>query len=160
MPSADEPTSPPDPDGPAAGLVNVLFDVWLVSRSTTALIDAVVRPSGLDADEFAVYSVLASGDGMTPSELAHWMSAPPTTVSSYVKRFERRKHVRRFANPGDGRSYRVQLTAAGRRAHQAAGELFAPVAEQVTEQIGNDATATHRQLRDLHEIITSLDGGT
>ncbi len=49
---------------------NVLFDIWLVSRATIALVDEVVWPSGLDADEFGVYSVLASGDGLTPTELA------------------------------------------------------------------------------------------
>ena len=51
-----------------ARLGNVPLDVWLVSRATTALINDAVKASGLNADEFAVYSVLASTDGMTPSE--------------------------------------------------------------------------------------------
>ena len=97
-------------------LDNVLFDVWLVSRATTALLDEALRGSGLDSDEFAVYSVLASTEHMTPTELARWMSAPPTTVSSYVKRFEQRGHIVRTPNPDDGRSYRLSLTPAGRRA--------------------------------------------
>ena len=111
---AEPVTTATDPAlGLEPGLGNVLFDVWLVSRATTALLDDVLRASGLDADEFAVYSVLASGDGMTPTELAHWMAAPPTTVSSYVKRFETRGHVRRVPNPEDRRSYRLQLTVVG-----------------------------------------------
>lgn len=140
-------------------LGNVLFDVWLVSRATTALVDDAVRASGLNADEFAVYSVLASTDGMTPTELAHWMAAPPTTVSSYVKRFERRGHVRRVPNPGDGRSYRLQLTADGRAAHLAAGELFLPVLEEVTRRVGRGVPDTHRRLRDLHQIVAAYPGG-
>jgi DNA-binding MarR family transcriptional regulator len=158
---ADEMAQPrdptvPEPDEPVvldARLDNVLFDVWLVSRATTALIDEAVHASGLTADEFAVYSVLASTDGMTPTELAHWMSAPATTVSSYVKRFERRGHVQRLPNPDDGRSYRVQLTVAGRRVHAAAGELFRPVLDEVTRRLGDDAAATHRRLRALHDAI-------
>lgn len=157
MSAGNTQTGESEREGSPEGLANLLFDVWLVSRSTTALIDEVVRPSGLDADEFAVYSVLSSGDGMTPSELSHWMSAPPTTVSSYVKRFERRGHVRRIANLGDGRSYRVKLTAAGRRAHQAAGDLFAPVAELVSGRIGDETAGTHRRLQALHEVISSLN---
>ena len=157
MSGSSGPSSAAEPAELDEGLGNVLFDVWLVSRATTALIDAVVRPSGLDADEFAIYSVLTSRDGMTPSELAHWMAAPATTVSSYVKRFERRGHVRRVANPGDGRSYRVKLTAAGQRAHHSAGELFAPVVQQVTERVGDKAADTHHRLRALHEVIDSLD---
>jgi DNA-binding MarR family transcriptional regulator len=134
------------------GLGNVLFDVWLVSRATTALVDDAVLASGLDADEFAIYSVLSSGDGMTPTELAHWMSAPATTVSSYVKRFERRGHVRRDPNPDDGRSYRVALTVAGRRVHAEAGELFRPLLDEVTRRLGGDVRETHRRLQALHDV--------
>lgn len=148
--AAEQPAPELDP-----GLDNLLFDVWLVSRATTALIDDAVKASGLDADEFAVYSVLASTQGMTPTELAHWMAAPPTTVSSYVKRFERRGHVTREPHPDDGRSYRVQLTAAGRAAHLAAGELFLPVLREVTQRVGRETTQTHRRLRALHAIIST-----
>lgn len=141
-----------------ARLGNVLFDVWLVSRATTAVIDDAVRESGLDADEFAIYSVLASTDGMTPTELAHWMAAPATTVSSYVKRFERRGHVRRVPHPDDRRSHRVQLTAAGRGAHRAAGELFQPVLDEVTRRVGRGVADTHRRLRALHDAVSALGG--
>jgi len=58
----------------------VLFDVWLVSRAVTGLLDRALEPSGLSADEFGVYSVLTSSDSMTPGELARWMSAPPHRV--------------------------------------------------------------------------------
>jgi DNA-binding MarR family transcriptional regulator len=112
----------------------VLFDVWLDSRATHALIDDAVHASGLDADEFAIYSVLASTDEMTPTDLARWMSAPATTVSSYV---------RRDPNPDDGRSYRVALTVAGRRVHAEAGELFGPVLDEITRRLGDDVLETH-----------------
>lgn len=138
------------------GLSNVLFDVWLVSRATTALLDEALRPCGLDADEFAVYSVLSSGDGMTPSDLAQWMSAPATTVSSYVKRFEARGHVRRAPHPDDGRSYLVQLTDAGRRVHREAGEHFTPLLEEVNRAGATDMYETSRRLRDLHGVIDSF----
>lgn len=134
------------------GLGNVLFDVWLLSRATNALIDEALKPSGLDADEFAVYSVLASPDPTTPTELARWMAAPSTTVSSYVKRFEKRGHAKRVTNPSDGRSYRIELTAAGREAHRHAGELFLPILGDVTERLG-DTADSHERLRALHRII-------
>ena len=101
-------TGPIPPEG-----TNVLFDVWLVSRATFAVLDAALAPSGLTADEFAIYSVLTSTDWMTPSELARWMAAPLTSMSSYIKRFESRGHIIRVAHPDDGRSYRLRLTAAG-----------------------------------------------
>src|SRR5918993_4711862 len=125
-------------------LDNVLFDVWLVSRATTALLDEALRGSGLDSDEFAIYSVLASTEHMTPTELARWMSAPPTTVSSYVKRLEQRDHIVKTPNPDDGRSYRLSLTPAGRSAHRIAGALFLPILDTVRDRIGDEASDTHR----------------
>ena len=138
------------------GLSNVLFDVWLASRAVHSVIDNAIASSGLDADEFAIYSVLAAGSTMTPSELADWMAAPPTTVSSYIKRFERRGHVRRVPNPEDGRSYRVELTKDGHRAHQAAGARYQPLLDDVTDQLGPDADDTRQRLLELRRIIDAL----
>lgn len=144
-----------DPVGPLdPRLGNVLFDVWLVSRAATAAITQAVQKAGLDADEFAVYSVLASTDGMTPTELAHWMAAPATTVSSYIKRFAARGHVERVRNEHDLRSFVVRLTDAGRDVHQAAGAHFLPVLGQVNEQLGPQLADTHLRLRSLHAALT------
>lgn len=152
-------TSPPGKAGTGSapeldpGLGNVLFDVWLVSRAATAVIDDAVAAAGLDADEFAIYSVLASSDQVTPTELAHWMAAPPTTVSSYVKRFVARGHVERVPHPDDGRSYRLRLTDEGRATHLAAGQQFAPVLAEVVTRLGRGADDTHRRLRRLREAL-------
>lgn len=138
------------------GIGNVLFDTWLVSRAVHALIDGVIKPTGLDADEFAIYSVLSRGDGMTPSELSHWMSAPATTVSSYVKRFEKRGHVDRVPSVEDRRSYRLTLTTEGRATHRAAGELFRPTLADVDEALGKQGPNVHRQLLELRRIIDAV----
>jgi DNA-binding MarR family transcriptional regulator len=89
--------------------VDVTFMVWLTSRATSDLVGSVLAPAGLDGDEFAIYSVLMAAPSITPTELARWMAAPPTTVSSYVKRFESRGHVEREPNPLDRRSFRIKL---------------------------------------------------
>src|SRR4051812_24061141 len=81
--------------------VDVTFMVWLTSRATADLLDSALAPTGLDSDEYAIYSVLTAARSITPTELARWMAAPPTTVSSYVKRFEARGHVEREPNPAD-----------------------------------------------------------
>lgn len=145
------------PGAPLGGDTNVLFDVWLVSRATTGALDAALEPAGLTADEFAIYSVLRSPSAMTPSELARWMCAPLTTVSSYVKRLEGRGHVTREKHPDDGRSYVLRLTPAGRRAHRAAGARFAPVLERVVAELGSEEPAVRRALAALHR---SLEPGT
>jgi DNA-binding MarR family transcriptional regulator len=136
-------------------LGNVLFDVWLVSRAATARITEALREAGLDADEFAIYSILASTNGMTPTELAHWMAAPATTVSSYVKRFTRRGHVEQVDNESDRRSYLIRLTNAGRAVHQAAGLLFLPLLDEVNRRLGPQLPDTHTRLGGLHQALTA-----
>jgi DNA-binding MarR family transcriptional regulator len=145
----------PVDDVPDEG-TNVLFDVWLVSRAVTGLLDVALAPSGLTADEFGIYSVLTSKESMTPSELARWMSAPPTSVSSYVKRLEGRGHLRRKRNPDDGRSFVLSLTAAGRKAHQAAGEQFLPVLAQVEEALGRRQPSVRDALADLRVALDDV----
>lgn len=115
---------------------NVLFALWSVGRATTELLDVLLAPAGLDADEFAMYSLLLARDRVTPTELARWACAPATTVSSYVKRFERRGHVERVPHPTDGRSYSIRLTITGRATHLAAAERFLPAVQAVDAALG------------------------
>jgi len=132
---------------------NVLFDVWLVMRATVGTLDEALAPTGLTADEFGVYSVLTAAETMTPTELARWMSAPPTTVSSYVKRFEARGHVARERNPADGRSFVLRLTREGRAAHRKAGAAFLPVLARVVEALGSREPEVRRALAALRESL-------
>jgi DNA-binding MarR family transcriptional regulator len=133
--------------------VDVLFLVWLTARATSDLLDSALAPSGLTGDEYAIYSVLAAGPSITPTELARWMAAPLTTVSSYVKRFQARGHVTREPNPDDRRSYRIRLTPAGRRTHRTAATLFALVRAHVTTALGPDHEQVHGTLLSLRAVL-------
>ena len=141
----------PTPEIPGT---NVLFDAWLVSRAANAQLDEALVSSGLTADEFAVYSVL-SHEPLTPTELAVWMSAPLTTVSSYVKRFEARGHVTRLPNADDRRSYRLTLTEDGATVHQRAGERFLPGLRAVEAALGGETAAVRRALASLRAALES-----
>jgi DNA-binding MarR family transcriptional regulator len=136
--------------------VDVTFMVWLTSRATSDLVGSVLAPAGLDGDEFAIYSVLMAAPSITPTELARWMAAPPTTVSSYVKRFESRGHVEREPNPLDRRSYRIKLTPAGRRAHKAAAKLFTPVRARVEEGLGSRSDEVREALLLLRSVLDDI----
>src|ERR687886_7692 len=136
--------------------VDPLFLVWLVARATEDLMDAVLRPAGVTGDEFALYSVLAASPGITPSELSRWMAAPATSVSSYVKRLEARGHLVRKPHPSDRRSYRIHLTAAGRRTHRAASALFGPVRARVIEELAARDVRVEDSLLLLREVVDGL----
>ena len=136
--------------------VDVTFLVWLSSRATADLLDSALAPAGLNSDEFAVYSVLTAVTTITPTELARWMAAPPTTVSSYVKRFEARGHVERVPNPVDRRSYLISLTPAGRRTHDKAAELFTPVRTRIESALGDRQDVIRNSLVTLRAALDEL----
>lgn len=136
--------------------VDPLFLVWLAARSTTDLLDAVLAPAGLSGDELAIYSMLAASPGIAPGELSRWMAAPPTSVSSYVKRLEARGHVRREPNPDDRRSHRLHLTAAGTEAHRAAAGLFNPVRDQVIARLGADDEPVRSSLMTVRAVVDTI----
>jgi DNA-binding MarR family transcriptional regulator len=143
-------------DDVASEGTNVLFDVWLLARATGQLLDPVLSPVGLDADEFGIYSALSASDTTTPGELARWLSVAPTTVSSVVRRLEGRGHLTRTRNPADGRSYVLALTPAGRAAHQAAGEAFLDVLERVQTALGRAEPDVRRSLTTLRRAIDAV----
>ena len=84
------------------------------------------------------------------------MAAPPTSVSSYVKRLEARGHLTRRPHPRDRRSYQIHLTAAGRRTHQAAVTLFTPVRNQVIESLADQDGPVRDALMRLRSIVDDL----
>jgi DNA-binding MarR family transcriptional regulator len=132
---------------------NTLFSVWSLARAVRALLDDALAESGLDADEYAVYSLLAVRGEVTPTELATWLAAPATTVTSYVKRLEGRGHLERVAHPSDGRSYRMVLTPTGLRAHRRAAALFAPVLGRVEAALGSAEPRVRTALSTLRQVV-------
>ena len=142
-------SSPVNGDVPS----NVLFDTWLTARATIALLDSALAGTGLDAEDFAVYSVLHEAGEISPGELARWMSAPATTVSSHVKRLVARGHVRQVPHPEDRRSYRIMLTDAGQHAHTTAGRHFLSALGAVEAALPGPASDVQQALRDLRAAI-------
>jgi DNA-binding MarR family transcriptional regulator len=134
---------------------NVLFDTWLTARAAIALLDRALDGTGLDAEDFAVYSVLRQAGEISPGELARWMSAPATTVSSHIKRLVARGHVRQVPHPEDGRSYRITLTDAGQHAHATAGRQFLSALTAVEAALPRRASDVQQALQDLYSAIVA-----
>lgn len=99
---------------------------------------------------------MAASPGITPADLSRWMAAPRTSVSSYVKRLEGRGHLTRRPHPTDRRSYRIHLTAAGRRTHQHAATLFGPVRSQVIQALNDHDGQVRDSLLKLRSIVDTI----
>jgi DNA-binding MarR family transcriptional regulator len=104
-------------DGADRG-ISLLFDVFVVNQRLRALLGRALSGCELQADEYAVYSVLFERGPLTPTQLAASLAMPVTTTLDYLRVMTRRGHVRRARNPADGRSYTVSLTGDGLSAHR------------------------------------------
>ncbi len=134
----------------------LLFDIWAIANATRAALNRVLAPSGLSADEFALYSFLCDPGGRSPGELAAMLRLPPTTVSSIVRRLDQRGHIERLAVEADRRSYRIVLSTEGRAVHAAAGEAFVPFLAAVEARLGTHAASTRRALTRLDQVLAEL----
>ena len=112
-------------DEPVGALgTSLLFDVFALGQSVGRLLAGAMRDGPLTPNEYAVYSAIFELEAASPTMLAARLGMRLTTFMDQLRAIEGRGHARRVANPTDGRSYRVVLTAAGREAHRAANGAF------------------------------------
>lgn len=82
-----------------------------------ALVDAL-KPYGLSFGDFDVINTLrrrGEKGGTNPSDLAESALITTGAMTARLDRLERRRLIRRAADPGDGRAVRVHLTSKGER---------------------------------------------
>ena len=92
---------------------NLILDLYVLQQRVGEFMEVALRGTEVRPAEYAVYSQLGVGP-MTPREISLRLGVTASTLSGILTAMQRRDHVRRRANPDDGRSYRVELTAAGR----------------------------------------------
>lgn len=92
---------------------NVLFRLFILGQLADDLLGRAMSGSRLQTNDFAVLSAIRAFQPITPSRLAALLGMPPTTLSSYLRRLEARRLVRRRPNPEDGRSSLLEVTKTG-----------------------------------------------
>jgi len=123
------------------------------------LIEEVLDGSDVVGVEYQVTSWLGAVERATPSELATDLGLAPTTLSSVIERLVRKGQVRRLPNPEDGRSYLLELTAAGKATHARNSARFAKVISRVRANLEADEEELLAQLRVLESALrASLEG--
>ena len=95
---------------------NFLLQTYILGQLVGGLLAEEMAAGELVPSEYAVQSVIGAFGPIMPSELAHMLGMPPTTLSAHLRRFLERGHLDRTPNPRDGRSYLVTLSAKGRKA--------------------------------------------
>jgi DNA-binding MarR family transcriptional regulator len=132
---------------------NVLFQSYLNGQLMQTLVQRTFGAHGADAEDFGLYSALGLWGPITPTELASRVGMRPTTLSSALRRLERRGHVRRERNPSDGRSYLVELTEEGDGRWRQGWTPLRESIEQVVQQLGDEHEEVVEGLRRLEKAF-------
>jgi DNA-binding MarR family transcriptional regulator len=92
---------------------NVLFRLFILGQLADDLLGRAMVDLKLNPNDFAVQSAIRAFQPVTPTRLSALLGMPPTTLSSYLRRLEERRQIRRRPNPEDGRSSLLEVTKAG-----------------------------------------------
>ena len=113
---------------------------YLLRQASNALrtaLDAVLRPHGLTAPQYAVLSVLARDPGVSGADLARACNTTPQAMNGVLATLEREELVERQPHPTHGRILQVTLSPEGRRRLEAAN----PAVRRLERSIERDFTA-------------------
>jgi DNA-binding MarR family transcriptional regulator len=121
---------------------SLFFEVFVLGQAVRRLLAAAMAGGPLSPEEYAVYSAVFEGEGVTPTAMAATLSMPLTTVMDWVVLMERRGHARRRPHPRDGRATLVTLTTAGLGAHREANRRFEAAYRAFLEALPHDEVAS------------------
>lgn len=116
----------------------------------THRIGILLEPTGLSQGECHLLAHLHRADGCPIGELHAAFAHKRSTLTSYLDRMEERRLVRRRLRPEDRRSFRVELTAAGKRAARKVHQRLAALERAVARKV------KARDLAGFRAVLTAI----
>ncbi|MEX3894115.1 winged helix-turn-helix transcriptional regulator [Paraburkholderia sp. JPY432] len=132
------------PTNPNAPLVCNGSALRKASRRLSQLYDAVLAPSGLSAAQRSILLQVEREGSPTMTELAYSMVLDRSALARNVKPLERDGYLALRPDEDDGRSRRVDLTAAGRAKLAEANRLWRKAQRRFEEVYGEERAAALR----------------
>jgi DNA-binding MarR family transcriptional regulator len=148
---SDEERQIGSPDG------NVLLDLHILDQRIGRLVETALAGTGVTAAEFAVYSQLGIAP-MTPRQLSGRLGVKRSTLTGHLAALTRRGHLSRSANPNDARSYRIELTDAGRTCLETCRPAFRRALAHFHDALGQDSGRIRAVLAEIDAAAaTAID---
>jgi DNA-binding MarR family transcriptional regulator len=129
-----------------------------VAREATRVYDRHLEPTGLGANQLILLTMLHGAgehyrDGVTAKELAEHFGADPTTLSRNLKPLIRRGLIAARADPADGRSRLLRITAKGEAKLREAGPHWREAEARMQSALGEV------RLKSLHDLLDRAAAG-
>lgn len=116
---------------PSRADVSLLFDLFVASQRVRRVLAEGMAPSGMRADEYAVYSLLFEYGPLTATEMARQLGLPLSTALDYLKTIDAAGHLVRDPHPEDGRAVQLALNSRGVAAQVRANKHWEVVRKQI-----------------------------
>ena len=123
---------------------SVILELHSADRLVRTLMLEEMARLGLQPSLFAILSLIAIHQPITPSDLAIESGVRPTTMRNFVNEMVEAGHVRRVANPTDRRSHFLELTPEGEQFARSASRAVDSVQRELERRLG----APLEELRD------------
>jgi DNA-binding MarR family transcriptional regulator len=134
---------------------HLFLQIATASQYVGQVIDRELEAIGLPAYLLALLTHVRDHAPVTPSKISAASGVPMTTLRDNIQRLVDRGLVRRVKNTEDGRSYRLVLTAAGKRTIQAADPALLRAYLAVERRLGRPLEDYQRM---VDEVIEALAG--
>jgi DNA-binding MarR family transcriptional regulator len=124
---------------------------WALRRTelaVQALKEQRLRSLDMAVAHYAPLISVHAEPGLTGAELARRLNVTPQAVASLVARLEGRGQLERREHPRHRHVQELHLTDAGREALRAADVVIDGVEQQITDDLGPDASVQLRALLD------------
>jgi DNA-binding MarR family transcriptional regulator len=123
--------SAPGVPGEEALLFRLFNEIGIINQLSSAAFERVL-PHGLTVAQFTILNhCMRMGDNRTPAQLAEVLQVTRGTLTGTLGRLVEKRFVRLVPDAEDGRSKRVLLTAAGRRARDESIAAAVPLLARV-----------------------------
>jgi len=132
---------------------DLLQELYSTGLLVGMLVDAELAMIDVPDRLFSFIGWVTRLEPVTPGTLAAETGLPPTTVRDYVRRLVSDGVVRKVANPEDGRSYHLVLTAEGRDVADRGWPAVLAAFERVDRHLERPAGGHLAALRELREAV-------
>ena len=135
------------------GRPSILFDLYVASQLTGQLLELEFAGSEVPVEDFALYNALVHFERATPTQLAHHLGMPLSTLLFRFGKIESRGHGVRRRNPRDGRSSLVGLSVEGRRAFDRTRPGFLGAVRSIHHHLAIDGDIVQDAVAELARAI-------
>jgi MarR family transcriptional regulator for hemolysin len=110
---------------------------------------SLLRPLGLTVPHYDVLEMLVEAkDGVRPSAIAETLVFDPSSTTYLIDQMAKRGWISRRKETADRRAYRVEITAAGRRAYTQAINAYRHALRALHDEVHD---------RDVPTVLTAIE---